>query len=513
VKRLIVFLTILGCVWLACDSNNPSGPNYAPISISYPLAGADVSDTVNIRTTIGDNYTFARVDFYIDDDSVATDSTLPFSYKWYTGNYLHNSHHILQAFGFGSENHHTDTMGVRVVIPGGPLAILEPLSGTVISSPIRIIARQAAAYTFHSVAFLVNGDSVGFDSTAQDTTIGVPTKIFTFTLSANNYPDNSILRLTAKGTFNSITYQSSPETVYTALNYLPDTLEYLAFYSTAAPALRVASEGGHLYIATGGNAVLGVNITNPGSPSPEFTISSPGQAEGLDIDYPYLSVAFGDDGVKRYNVSNPGSIQNAGVLNTPGFSWNTKALGNLLFVADNDAVQIASVSSSAISQLATVNMTGGLAKDVDAWGQLVIAIDNSGASLIDVSTPGSPVVRSRYAGINGIGQCAAIIDSFVFVGTTAELVKLSVADPDTLKFISRMATSYGITGVFANETAVFVSLGTSSGGAMALDYKSGAAMITINQFMNGDNCHDICAFGPYVFLAGQTKVDILRFIR
>lgn len=76
-----------------------------------------------------------------------------------------------------------------------------------------------------------------------------------------------------------------------------------------------------------------------------------------------------------------------------------------------------------------------------------------------------------------------------------------------------MATPYGITGVFANESVVFVSLGTSSGGAMALDYKAGAAMITINQFMNGDNCHDICASGPYVFLAGQTKIDILRFIR
>jgi hypothetical protein len=513
VNRFIVFLTIFACVWLACESNNPSGPNYVPISISYPAANADVSDTVNIRTTIGDNYTFDKVDFYIDGDSVTTDSTSPFSYKWYTGRYLHNSHHVLKVIGRGSETHQSDTVGVKVVIPGGPIAIIKPISGTVISDSVRIIAREASAYTFPHVAFFVNGDSVGFDSTAQDTTIGVPIKIFTFTLHANDYPDNSRLRLTAKGIFNSTTYQSSPETVYTAIDYLPDTLEYLAFYSTAAPALRVASEGGHLYIATGGNAVLGVNVANPGSPSPDFTISSPGQAEGLDIDYPYLAVAFSDEGVKRYNVSNPGSIQNAGVLNTPGLSWNVKALGNLLFVADNDAVQIASVSNTAISQLATEAMSGGQARDVDAWGQLVIAVDNSGATLIDVSTPGSPVARSRYAGINGIGKCVAIIDTFVFVGTTAELVKLSVSDPDTLRFISRQATPYGITGVFADESVVFVSLGTSSGGAMVLDYKSGAAMTTINQFMNGDNCHDICASGPYVFLAGQTKVDILRFIR
>lgn len=511
-NRILLILTICACVWLACDSNT-SGPNHVPIAISYPAAGADVSDTVIIQATIGDKFSFDRVDFYIDGDSVIADSVAPYSHKWYTGNYLHNSYHVLQVFGYGVENHHSDSVEVRVVIPGGPLAIVKPVSGSIVSDSVRIIARQAAAYTFPYVAFYVNGDSVGFDSTAQDTIIGVPTKIFTYTLRANQYPDNSRLRLTAKGIFNSTIYQSSSETIYTALNYMPDTLEYLASYATAAPALRVASEGGHLYIATGGNAVLGVNVAIPGSPSPEFTISSPGQAKGLDSEYPYLTVAFGDEGVKRYDVSNPNSVRSAGVLNTPGISWNVKALGNRLYVADNDAVQIASVGGNTISQLATVSMTGGVANDVDAFDELVAAVDNSGVTLIDVSTPNTPVVRSRYTGINGLGQCVAIIDTFVFVGTSAELVKLSISDPDTLKFISRMATPYGITGVFAHETAVFVSLGTSSGGAMALDYKSGAAMVTINQFMNGDNCHDICASGPFVFLAGQTKVDILRFIR
>lgn len=511
-NRILLILAVCACVWLACDSNT-SGPNYVPIAISSPSAGADVSDTVNVLAAIGTKYSFYRVDFYIDGDSVISDTVAPYSYKWYTGNYLHNSYHVLQVFGYGTENHHSDSVTVRVVIPGGPLAIVKPLSGTVVRDSIRIIARQAAAYTFPYVAFYVNGDSVGFDSTAQDTIIGVSTKIFTYILRANQYPDNSRLRLTAKGIFNSTIYLSSPETIYTALNYMPDTLEYLASYATAAPALRVASEGGHLYIATGGNAVLGVNVASPGSPSPAFTISSPGQAKGLDSEYPYLSVAFGDEGVKRYDVSNPNSVQGAGVLNTPGISWNVKALGNRLYIADNDAVQIASVSGNTISQLSTVTMTGGVANDVDAYGQLVAAMDNSGVTLIDVGSPNSPVVRSRYTGINGLGQCVAIIDTFVFVGTSAELVKLSISDPDTLKFLSRLASPYGITGVFANETAVFVSLGTSSGGAMALDYKSGDAMVTINQFMNGDNCHDICASGPYVFLAGQTKVDILRFIR
>jgi len=511
VNRILVILLYFACVWLACDSNT-SGPNYVPIAISYPSPNADVSDTVEIKTVIGDKYTFDRVDFYIDGDSVGTDSTFPFYYRWYTGNYFHNSRHVLQVFGYGSENHHSDTVSVRVVIPGGPLAIVKPLSGTVVRDSIRLVARQAAAYTFPYVAFFVNDDSIGYDSTSQDTIIGVPTRIFTFLLRANQYPDNSYLRLMVKGIFNSTIYWSSAETIYTAFNYMPDTLEYLASYATAAPALRVASEGGHLYIATGSNAVLGVNVVSPAFPSPEFTISSPGQAKGLDSEYPYLIVAFGDEGVKRYDVTNPSSIRGAGALNTPGISWNVKAIENRLYIADNDAVQIASVNGGTITQLATVAMTGGVANDVDAFGSLVAAIDNSGASLIDVSNSSGPVVRSRYTGINGLGHCVAIIDTFVFIGTSAELIKLSISDPDTLKFISRMTTPYGITGVFANESVVFVSLGTSSGGAMVLDYKSGAAMTTINQFMNSDNCHDICVSGPFVFLAGQTKVDILRFI-
>ena len=182
-------------------------------------------------------------------------------------------------------------------------------------------------------------------------------------------------------------------------------------------------------------------------------------------------------------------------------------------MADNDAVQIVSIHNDALTQLATEAMTGGQAKDVDAAGNIVMAVDNSGVSLIDISSPAAPVARSRYTGLTGLGQCVAIIDTFAFVGTTAELVKLSISNPDTIRFISRQISQTGITGVFATDSVVFVSMGTSSGGAMAIDYRSAAAMTTINQFINGDNCHDICAFGPYVFLAGQTKVDILRFIR
>jgi len=510
-------LVIFGGLWLGCDSKKPSGPNKIPIAITSPAPSAIVSDTVNITTAVGADYSFSRVDFYIDSHMAYSDSSLPFSYKWYTGDYYDHSPHSLFVIAYDSQIHESNTINVTVVIPGGPISILSPLSGYAVRDSVRVVARKAAAYSFQRVVFYVNADSVAYDTSATDTTIGVPTKIYSFTINAHDYLDNSTLILRARGVIDTGGYfDSQTETIYTAFNPLPDTLQFISFFSTAAPALRVASEGGHLYIAAGSNAVYGVDVSNINSPSPEFTLNTGDQALGLDIDYPYLVVADRDQGVKRYLVSNPDSVRSEGIFNTSGQSWNVKISDSLLFVADNDALQILIIlrGNDSLISMSRVAMTGGLAKDVAAIGTVAYVVDNTGLTVVDASLPAAPVVKSRFLTISGIGLCVSAIDTFVFVGTTSELVKLSIADPETVKFISRQVSSNGpITGVFATDSVVYVSIGGSSGGAMVLDYRSNDAMTVINRYVNSDNCHDICAVGPFIFLAGQTKVDILRFIR
>jgi hypothetical protein len=512
-KNYCILVTSCLALCLACSSNKPNKPSYkTPIAITSPLANAAVSDTVNITTVVGTGYSFSHVVFYIDSDSVNTDSSLPFSYKWYTGNFPDNSKHSLKVVAYDTLAHASDSISVIVRIPGGPISIVRPLNGFIASDTTLIIARKAPAYTFQRVVFYMNGDSIGFDISATDTTIGVPLTVYTIKLNVHAYLDNSTLVLRAKGVTADSQYYSAPISIYTMFNMLTDTLEYVSTFPLTGPVERVASEGGHLYIAAGINGVYGIDVSSASAPVGEFVYDSPGIAHGVDINYPYMAIADGEQGIWRFDVSDPSNLILAGSFDTPGQSYNVKIVDSALYVADLTGLSIISIRGDSLVPRSRLALATGLAKDVDAIGTLVFVADIEGVTLVDASSPDNPQILSRYTGIGGLARTVSAVDSFVFIGTTTELLKLSVSHSDTLMLISRLPIDAGITGVFATESAVFVSLGTSNG-ALAIDYKAGINMTILSSFATDENCHDICANGPFVYLAAQDKVDILRFVR
>ena len=509
-RNILALVMVAGLVWLSCDSNNPAKPpSKIPIAISSPTMGSTVSDTVLVTAAVGSGYTFSRVDFYIDGDSVYSDPSSPFTFKWYTGNYFDYSWHILKAVAYDGDVYESDTFSVRVIIPGGAMAIINPADGALLSGQFRFIVREAPAYSLERIAFFINTDSVGFDTSAHDTTIGVPVRIFETTIDAADYPDNSILTLQAWGYWPNDTLISSQISIYAIANPEPDTFEYLSSFTMSTPALRVAAVGGWLFVAAGSSGIYSIDAFDPTDPVLAFLHDTPGQARGVDAYSFRIYAADGDQGVFLLDYLD--TVLSA--FNTSGQSRNVKYSDSLLFVADYDGLQILVVRNDSLISKSRVALTGGQVKDVDAISSVAFVIDNSGLTVVDASSPTSPQVKSRYTGFDGIGQAVSAIDSFVFVGTTAELLKLSISDIDTVRFISRFANTSGVTGVFATDSVVFASLGGSNGGAMALTFRQAAPLNVINQYINSDNCHDICASGPFVYLAGQTKIDILRFVR
>ena len=80
-KRLAVILLFLPLLIVACNNSSTNPPVYKdPITITSPDNNASVSGVVIVRTAVGEDYYFLRVDFYVDGDSVYTDTTWPFSY-------------------------------------------------------------------------------------------------------------------------------------------------------------------------------------------------------------------------------------------------------------------------------------------------------------------------------------------------------------------------------------------------------------------------------------------------
>ncbi len=508
-----IFAAVFGALlFFACDGNKPSAPTPRPIAITSPANNAVVSDTVLISASPGVGYVFDSVLFYIDSDLVYIDTLPPYTHLWDVSVYRDSSYHWLKVSAFGSIDA-ADSVRVRVTIPGGAIRIIFPAPGAILSDTVRIKARQAAAYSFDSVLFKINDVTAGRDSTAEtDSSTGVPLMVFAFLLNVSGYQDNSTLSLKVEAFENGLVYVSGIIPAYVMFDTVRGQFDFISTFALSAPSQRVATEGGHLCAAIGSSGIIGIDITSPSSPHTGFLRNTNGFAYGVDIASSYLAVADGDQGVERLKITAADSLQPAGYFNSAGISRNAKISGDLIFVADQDALQIVRISGDSLIAEARVLISGGLVIDVDAIGSIAFVADYSGITAIDASTPASPVVRSRYTAIDGQGRSVAAIDTFVFLGTTAEILKLSCADLDSLKFVSRLAYTSGITGVFAADSILFASIGGTTGGAAAIRYRNQAAMIQLHQYINNDNCRDICTGGPFVYLAGQTKIDILRFV-
>lgn len=396
---------------IACSKSSTNPPVYKdPITITSPDNNASVSGVVIVRTAVGEDYYFLRVDFYVDGDSVYTDSTWPFSYAWDTGVYPSSSQHQLQVVAFDSTtSYESDIVHVTVIIPA------------------------------------------------------------------------------------------------------TDQFVFASFYQTAAPAERVASEGGHLFIATGTQGLYAVDVSDAHSPQLYYRFTAIDIARGVDSDSPYLVTAGGEEGVRLFSTANPDTVSLVTFFNTAGYSWNVKILGSRIYVADNDALQILTISGNNLISNARFPISSGQVKDIDAVGTVAYVLDVNGLSVIDVSQAGSPNTLDRYTGFNG--QCRSVTagQGFVYIGTSEELVMLSAANPSNITFVNRYIDQAGITGVFLDGSLLFASRGGSSGGALAFDISSGTSLNLLDTYINDDNNLDIAAENGFVYMGRQTGVDILQF--
>jgi hypothetical protein len=351
----ICLLAVL--LFAACEKGTTPEPVYTdPITITNPDNNTSVSGTITIRTAVGQDYTFEKVVFYIDGDSVSTDVTAPYTHLWNTSIYSNGSVHHLWAMAYDSTDSYTsDTVTVTVTIP----------------------------------------------------------------------------------VTHEFTYKSS--------------------YTFNSPAVRVASEGSHLYVALGPDGLSVLDISNVNSPTEIFSFNSADDIKGIASDSPYLVTAESDIGIRLFDASDPDTFIAKPIFATQGRAWNVKVIGNIIFIADNNALQIASISNYTISAVYRITLEYGVVKDVDVVGSVAYALDVNGVTAIDVSQPSSPDVIARYSQFDGLCQSV------------------------------------------------------STGGAWAYDYSGGGSLTEIDHYNMSEATNDIAYEDGYVFLAGQTKVSIFSF--
>ena len=85
-------------------------------SISNPLSGQTVSDTVSFTVQAVDDFGVNNVEFFIDGESIDTDDTEPYQIEWHTTPLENESQHTLSAYVRHDEGHTTIDQPILVTI-------------------------------------------------------------------------------------------------------------------------------------------------------------------------------------------------------------------------------------------------------------------------------------------------------------------------------------------------------------------------------------------------------------
>lgn len=136
-------------------------------SISAPANGANVSGMVTITASASDNVGIDRVEFLIDANLVASDTTSPYSYAWNAAT-VANGSHALQVRAVDLAGNTTSSTAIVVTVSGGvtdttppTVSLVFPGAGATLSGTVTLSANAGDNVGVGSVTFLLDGVAIG----------------------------------------------------------------------------------------------------------------------------------------------------------------------------------------------------------------------------------------------------------------------------------------------------------------------------------------------------------------
>mgnify|MGYP003989694355 CR=1 FL=1 len=109
-KRLLPLLCISMILYWSCEEEPDTTP--PTVSISSHSSGQTVNEIITITVTTQDNEGISKVEFFIDDSLVLTDTESPFQYEWNTTQYEDNSEHIVKVISYDNSDNSTESQPI-----------------------------------------------------------------------------------------------------------------------------------------------------------------------------------------------------------------------------------------------------------------------------------------------------------------------------------------------------------------------------------------------------------------
>ena len=152
-------------------------------AIIYPPPGMTVSDTINVTVTANDDIAMGKVKFFINGDSVwtqstDTDSTVIYEYLWDTTQESDDIEHIIGVILSDSSGNETILNPISVLVDNQindttpPIGtITNPVSGQMVSGTVPFKITATDNYGIDGVVFFIDLNPVGIDLTADSTNV------------------------------------------------------------------------------------------------------------------------------------------------------------------------------------------------------------------------------------------------------------------------------------------------------------------------------------------------------
>jgi len=115
VKKILLLFPILFLIYWGCEEEveDTTPPT---VSISSHSSGQTVNEIVTITVTTQDNEGISKVEFFIDDSLVLTDTESPYQYDWNTTQYDDNSEHIVKVISYDNSDNSTESQPIMLIV-------------------------------------------------------------------------------------------------------------------------------------------------------------------------------------------------------------------------------------------------------------------------------------------------------------------------------------------------------------------------------------------------------------
>jgi hypothetical protein len=136
---LVDYATLASAELLLLNQDDVTAPT---VTVTAPSEGSPVEGEVTLTASASDDYAVKRVEFYVDDTLLGTDTTEPYSFSWYTQGAVANGSHVLMARAYDASGNVGASAPVSITVNNDVtppvVTITSPAVGSVLQGVVTV---------------------------------------------------------------------------------------------------------------------------------------------------------------------------------------------------------------------------------------------------------------------------------------------------------------------------------------------------------------------------------------